>query len=484
MSTKRTSHRATKAPSAPISFETFSIQGAVLSLILAMIVLVPLVSGTDYLKNFGKPLVFEVLGSILLAVLASQISFGKQPMNSLKARLAIGPTVPIIAMVVYATLLYFFSPSQPGFELTERAELFRLFFCAVVYVAIALYLQGTGRLQLLVDVLLGVGAAVAILSLASIGVTRGTIVVHGTFGTHETLGSFLLLVLPIALPVALTDLGEQKRQIFAQVVTLLIAAALLMAHTRAAWLGSAIALFVLSVLYWKYQTDKTTPMTSSQRAAMMIGPPLIMAAAVALFLLTSQQTKSIIGRAGTVTNLSNDESAQIRHKMAEGAMHMIRVKPVFGWGVGSYPLLSYGFTGEGRTADEIKQGGVGLDNSAHSFYLQYTAEEGLVGMAIFVGIVLMFLFTTLTSLPQLEKGLRKTVVIGCIAACIGQLVDASISPSYNLPAISMFQFIVFGIGILAARGLDFSPTVSSNSGIPKLRVRRRRESSHENEFLR
>jgi O-antigen ligase len=454
MTPKRVQHSSSRASRSPFQVQKITVQDTVLTVILAMIVIVPLVAGTDYLNNFGKPLVFEVLGCILLALMASQISFGSETLRALSPRLKLGPTLAIIGLVLYSMCTYFIDPTARHFELTARAEVIRLFFCGLVYVTLALYVQGEGRLQILLDVLLGVGAIVAVISLCSLGMTSGKLDIHGTFGTHETLGSFLLMVLPLALPIALTDLGEQRRQIFAQIVTLLVAAALLMAYTRASWLGSAVALFVLAVLYLVFQAQRKPAMNNAERVAMWVGPPFIMIAAVALFILTSQQGAALSSRASTIAHLSADGSGQIRLKLAKGAVHMIEAKPLLGWGPGTFPLMSYRFTGVGRTSQEILSSGTTLDNNAHSFYLQFGAEEGAFGLIFFMVVVVLFLWTTIRALPNMPTGLRKCVVIGSTSACVGQLIDAAISPSYNLPAISMFQFVVFGIGVLAARGLE------------------------------
>jgi O-antigen ligase len=423
-----------------------NMQGAVLSVVLAMVITVPLVSGTA-LRDIGKTLLFEFLGCILIALLVSQINFSHRAISEFKSRICYAPAIFVILMILYASASYIYAP----YKVFARAELFRILICGLVYLTVGLYVRGKERLKLIIDVLLAVAALVSIISLASIGDGFAAQGVTGTFGTHETLGSFLMLVLPIALPIALSDIGEQKRQIFAQAVTLLIAAALLMAHTRSAWLGSAFSLGVLAILYWRFPLPLSQSQVQSpaQRRAIKMAPVIIIAAAIVLFILASHQSGSILKRVSTLGNLSQDVSAKIRRQMIAGAVDMVKARPLFGWGLGSYAMLASTYTHYGDTAGQLAKTGPTLRNNAHDFYLQYAAEQGFVGLFIYCGMIITFLVHSFRSIASIESGYRKLILIGCISASAGQCVDAILSPSYVLPSVSLFQFLILGIGTLA-----------------------------------
>lgn len=429
------------------------------AVVVAMIVLVPLLTGSTLLNNAGKLFAFEILGAVLLVLMLAQAQFS-EPRAAARA-LRAGPNLPIILLVFLSGISWALSPYK-AFSLTE---LLRVGFCAAIYFALAYWLRGKFDLQFVLDALLLTTALVSLLGLAQMGQEQANgDVVEGTFGSHELLGSFLLLMLPMALALGLTERGEPKRQMAAQVVSLLAVACLLAARTRSAWVGGAVSLVVLSLLAARFSGQV---ILSARRKHLIIGPLAILMGAVVLFVALSQLGPLLGRRAATLTSVAEDGSFQSRVRMWRGTARMISARPLLGWGVGSYPVREAAWTFSGDSAARVLARGTSHSNLAHNFYLQTAAEIGVVGLGLYVAAILAFFAAGLRALASLETGLRKTVLVGALAAMAGQVIDAFGSPAYNFASVSLFQWALMGLGMFAARS-QFLPNSAAQNLLHKI----------------
>ncbi len=115
-----------------------------------------------------------------------------------------------------------------------------------------------------------------------------------------------------------------------------------------------------------------------------------------------------------------------------------------------YPVRQSEFTGMGDDATQVLAHGTSHSNIAHNFYLQTAADLGLVGLGLYLTVIVGFFAVGLRALSTLTDGLRKTVLIGCLAAMAGQVLDAFGSPAYNFGAVSLFQWVLLGLGMFSA----------------------------------
>lgn len=434
----------------------------IVATVLAMIVLVPLMTGTALLNDAGKVATFEVLGSVLLLLAISRM---RLEASGLRRALTSGPNAALAGLALLSLISCAFSP----YKAFSWMETMRVGFGVLLYFVLVYHLRGKEQLQTLTDGLLLVTGVVSLLGFAQMGTDMLRVSsdsrMQGTFGSHELLGSFLMLMLPLALALGLTERGDAKRQLFAQVVALLAAGCLLMAKARFAWAGSAVSLLALSLLGLRYNViaRNAQPNTShmlhqlQQRKHMVVGPLLILIGALALLTAQSQTGGGLQKWAATIPHTENFATRILQWR---GTVRMIESKPVFGWGIGVYPVRQSEFTGMGDDATQVLAHGTSHSNIAHNFYLQTAAELGLVGLGLYLAVIAGFFVVGLRALATMTDGLRRTVLIGCLAAMAGQVLDAFGSPAYNFSAVSLFQSVLLGLGMFAAgvggRGSSFT----------------------------
>jgi len=426
-----------------LSLPSLGGSAAIIGIVSVMAFVVALLSGSTFFTNVGKVLAFEVLGAALVTFLLMNIRT-EGLFRRFKENVAAGPNLLVLAIAVSAVLSFVFGSA--GKWLTA-SELARVVICAAVYFGVLYNLRG--RLTVMTDVILAVTAAVSVFGLVSVGDKGFDQIdgISGSFGTHEALGSFLMLMLPITAVMGIFNKKDEKRRVAALVVSLLVTVCLAFTQSRSGWISELVALGALALLAARFQP--TVKMDKKQRLA-SAAPFLAFAGIAALMLAVSGSGADVVHRAATFGIGSTDISIKERLMLWHAALSMIAAKPLFGWGLGSFPYLAAKYTTVAASGSYVAAHGVNLRNIAHNYYLQTAAETGLVGLGLYVSMIVTFFIVGVRALGKLKDGTRKMVLMGVLAAMAGQVVDAITSPSYNVVSVSLFQWLLMGIGMFAA----------------------------------
>ncbi len=350
-----------------------------------------------------------------------------------------GPNVWLLGLLAWCALSAVRAP-YPTFAV---AEMLRLLLGAGVYFT-ATHVLRPHETHFLPYLLLGLGAAVGLYGLIQFGIDANftTTVILSVFGNHENLGSFLVLLLPLGLALALEREQRSWKLLFAQSTALLIGAALLLAQTRSAWIGAAVGIVLLILLTLRYSS---TPLNRTNRA-LIIGPTLIITLAFVGLLMFGQLAPLVSQRAATLAHVGDDGSLRDRLHRWRSACRMASERPLTGWGLGAWPVMQGRWTHQGDDVSEVLAFGTGHSNLAHNFWVQWAAETGGVGLALHFGVLVAFLLASLRALPTLDRE-RRTVLLGCLGTIVSGSVDMVGAPSYTFPGVSSLFWAVLGLGV-------------------------------------
>ena len=301
------------------------------------------------------------------------------------------------------------------------------------------------QLTKLVDALVFLLIAVSLLGFAQYSAGHNMEAI-GLFGDHQLFGSFLMILLPLVGVMALTE-KQPGRQTAAQIATVFGVTALLISQARSAWIGTVAGLVVLGVLSLvaAMQNRSLAP-----RKHEVVLPVMLLLVAAGFFLLLWPQTASLMSRASSLNKVSAVDTWHNRQHTWAGALKMIADSPVFGHGLGQYPVLQSRYTHEG-TPLSIIGGRSSLGEQAHNFYLQTTAELGIVGMLLFAGALITFWGMGVYRAQRMDPGIRRSLLLGSLGATVAFAVDAFASPSWQLGQVAMFLWLSLGVGMSCMR---------------------------------
>ncbi len=139
--------------------------------------------------------------------------------------------------------------------------------------------------------------------------------------------------------------------------------------TRASWLGGLIGIAGLTFLYPGFMLRLLLV------AALIVG-------GVGGVLLADQISQA----AHRLDSDQSQESALSRLPIIYASIRMFQARPLFGWGYGNFDRYDREF--QGRVADLVNPE---KDHTSHNLYLTILAEQGLLGIVLYLGPVLWWL---------------------------------------------------------------------------------------------
>lgn len=424
-----------------------------IALVMGVIVLVPLVttplSGAVPMAHNVGPLIVQIGSIIMLAALlwSNKSNLSKESVVSFVRS---GINLPVILFVTFGLVSW----SWAGNKTYSAQETMRILSGVILYLVVAYQFRRSEYLARLVDSLLFLSIGVSLYGFALYSQATHIDAV-GPFGDHQLFGSFLMILLPIIATVAVTE-RNKNRQLIAQCGSVLLAANLLIAHSRSAWIGSAVGLVCLAVLALVNMRKDAVRNVVARKHETVI-PVLLMVFAVGLFMAISPQSGSVVSRFATLQNAKTDQAVVYRQSMLQGAIEMVKNRPLTGYGIGQFPIEQRAFTHKGNP---LQFGNIhpGLSHQAHNFYAQTAAELGIPGLTLLVSILLVFLISGTRRMLELEAGLRRNLLMGSLAAVAAFAVDAYASPAWQMGQVSLFLWLTMGIGVAC--------------GLPKAKARR------------
>jgi O-antigen ligase len=425
-------------------------QKTLLALLLAIVILVPLLSSENPEAWRGvRPILFEMMSLVLVGLALGRASI-PQSRERIVRFLRTGPNLPILLLVLYGAVSWHRSPA-PGFS---AAEWIRLACGAALYFAVSATLHQRRQIKIVLGVLAAVAVLASLIGLMAYSQTDRT-TISSSFGNAQLFAGFLLLLVPLLVALSFSNL-ELKHKIAIQSAAVLAVTSLLLAQVRSAWLGGVVALVALAVLALR----NLPPARAARPRSQLVAPLVTILGAVGVFLILSHSTGLVVARGQTLGAAAHDVDFRWRVNEWKGAYQLIRERPLFGWGIGTFPLEQTRTVQGAAPRAMVQRSGPSLREEAHNEYLQLAAEMGIVGLGLYLWALGAFLVYGTRALRGRERGLRRLVLMGCLAALAGQAIDALSNPAWRFADVSFMFWLIMGLGMAAAR---FTPATAEEA---------------------
>ena len=272
--------------------------------------------------------------------------------------------------------------------------------CQVLFFLLAVQAVGRGRGHTLAWAVVASAGLQGILAVREYAATYAagdpTWRVFGTLPNPNVLASFLLTALPIALGLCIT--APKPFQVLAGGAVLVQTAGLLLTGSRGGWLAAGVALAC-----WLALSARQMDRAGWRRLAVLV---LLCAVVVPA---ASVPLRSRVAGAGAASQV---DSNRFRLLTWLGTIEAVRERPLLGAGAGTFEVLY------------PPHAKAGFTRMAHNSYLQIAAELGTLGLALWLWMIGVVLWTGLRGYgtPQVAA-LRLSAAAGILGSAAHNVVD-------------------------------------------------------------
>lgn len=239
----------------------------------------------------------------------------------------------------------------------------------------------------------------------------------------------------IACPLAMVFHGRISRaQRFLLAFTATImGGSILLSGSRGGMLSLVIQLALLAILLLK----------RNRRASIGVAA---FVALVTLFLLQFDRG-AVMSRLMELQEAGSRDISGSRLDIFKDTLSMIAARPIFGWGLGAFPIVFPQFrTFYGKL----------YVNAAHNDYLQLAAEVGLVGLVLGLALAASFLMSGFRAFKKHDRDMTGTASLAAVVGITGLLVHSLTDFNFHIPA-NAAMFAVFGALALAVKSCGAPP---------------------------
>jgi O-antigen ligase len=251
----------------------------------------------------------------------------------------------------------------------------------------------------------------------------------GTYFCPNHFANLLSLLIPLAVALLVTGSAGAPLRLLSGYVLLLFLPVLFLTQSRSGWIGAVVGLSSTVCLIARRRSRRLFRL-------MLVMIPVVLAVMGWLLWTYSPTVRARVTGASLATP---DTAVQARFLMWKDTIPMIRDKPVFGHGPGSYVWVYPRYK---------TQPAQYLFNYAHNEYLHVLAEYGAVGFALFAA----FLLWALAQFMRWSQAASRDKDAHLAAALVGSVLGAMAHGffDFNFHIFSINHALVLMAGVAAA----------------------------------
>jgi O-antigen ligase len=130
----------------------------------------------------------------------------------------------------------------------------------------------------------------------------------------------------------------------------------------------------------------------------------------------------------------------VRLAIDRDGLRMFLKRPVFGWGLGTFPVVYPQFRSFYTTF---------FVNEAHNDYLQLLVETGLAGLGIAIWFLVLVFRQGASKLKNWTQTASGTLTVASLLGCVGILVHSWLDFNLQIPANAALFYVLCAIAALA-----------------------------------
>ena len=260
------------------------------------------------------------------------------------------------------------------------------------------------------------------------------------YNDHTAYGAALAFMLPLTVGFIFLPGNKLQHYIFYIVISLILLTGFYLSYSRAAWISLVAAVGVLIILKLRIKLSWLVS------GGAIVGALLFFYADDILYKMSRNSQDSsgnFVEHIQSMSNISTDASNMERINRWTAAFGMIKEKPVFGWGPGTYQFEYAPFqVGYYRTIISTDFGDGG---NAHSEYIGPCAETGIPGALTVIAIVIVFLIIGIKTYVYSEDKTLKLLALCMTLSLISYYVHGFLNNFLDTDKLSVIVWAAMAV---------------------------------------
>ncbi|MBK9175452.1 MAG: O-antigen ligase family protein [Flavobacteriales bacterium] len=252
------------------------------------------------------------------------------------------------------------------------------------------------------------------------------------FKDHTSYGAIIAFMLPFAVAaLAMPGYSRTGRGV-ALILLAVLVTGLIFSYTRAAWLSLLGALGVFLIMRFRVPVWALAFLLLASGAVYLVNRDQI---TIALERNREESSDDLKEHVQSISNISSDASNLERINRWNSALRMWKERPVFGWGPGTYMFQYAPFqASEDRT---IISTNFGVQGNAHSEYLGPLAEQGVIGMALMMALVLLTSARAINLYHRMPPGADKRLMTAAFLGLVTYYLHGALNNFLDMDKASV-----------------------------------------------
>lgn len=273
--------------------------------------------------------------------------------------------------------------------------------------------------------------------------------VFGTFGYHNHFAGYMEICLSVGIGLMLARLGSEagprgnwrhklvkvfdfilSPKMRLRMILVVMVIALVLTRSRMGNTGFFAAMLIVGVLAI-ILSRKMAPTTVWLIASLVIIDVVIVGTWVGL-----EKVVDRVKETGFTQQIgAKEESVELRTDVARHSVDLVRAFPAFGTGAGSFynSYLRY------RTPRELYW------DHAHNDYVELAADNGLIGLGLLGGFVLLTGAAAIRILLRRRSSLPRGIAFGSLMAMVALAIHSTVDFNLQLPANALTLLVVMAM---------------------------------------
>jgi len=268
-----------------------------------------------------------------------------------------------------------------------------------------------------------------------------------TLGNRNYVASYLALIFPIAFSFFLLE-SKKRNKIFYEVTLLIIYTGIIVCHTRAIWIALIFSLLLFGYLLSHFKINKI--LKDNKKWLIILFSIFILITLI--YSTDNPLNRSSITVAERAVSAFDMQGSSLRTRLLiwNSTIDMIKDRPLFGSGLGTFPLYYLEYQADFLQRNPSYLNFSGKAGEAHNEYLQLWAEMGIIGLLSFLLIIIIFYKTNLNLIKKIGTINGKIIIVGLISGVTVTLIHSIFSFPFHIPAIGAAFWFIIGITTVSA----------------------------------